>query len=513
MSVIITLAFSHFCHAYSPENYILYQFYIFLAFSAVLSIGGNLRIIAGIADTATTITMLVFIFCMILPVIHFFIFRVFCRSSSVQKQRGITTAFSLIIIMELFIFIQVRDFACFHSRANSPSETSRVGAPNIILIVLDTARAKNISVYGYERRTTPNLEDFAKDAVTFTNAISPSSWTLPSHASLFTGLLPSYHGAVWGKDEKMPAIPLDDSHLTLAEILASQGYKTGAVVANIAYLHPKYGLKQGFSYYKWGVRPDGLLTLAAMGRRFLESSRLTAFSRAYSLKTLFSADQILDFALKWLPRKNARPYFLFANFMDVHGTEALPAPFDQHFGTSRGLLRFQQDEKTGLYNLTEEDTKDATTWYDNEMFFLDHQLGNLIRALKQRGMYENSLIIITSDHGEAFGEHHLYGHGLRLYDELLRVPLIVKYPNSEKKGTVFHGGVQNIDVFAEILDKVSSERLEGIQGQPFSHISHPAVAEENACPALASKYPKAFGNEITAIYSLKYPGYKLISYF
>ncbi len=388
--------------------------------------------------------------------------------------------------------------------------------PNVALIVMDTSRAANMSLYGYQRPTTPNLEKLAKESTLFTNAISSAPWTLPSHATLFTGL-PSYlHFATYGKSETEPLVPLSQGYDTLAEILAANGYSTGAVVANTAVLSPRLGLNQGFSYHWWGCSSTQRLFFKAFLtglRGFFSKESIDHIERICGIARLNDAQRINLVSMDWLERhtKKNRPWFLFINYMETHGTYYLPAPYSHKFTTPPMPAWGERDPHTGTpTNLDPKHIERIRDWYDNEMAYLDHQIGLMIKALKARNLYTNTLIIITSDHGELMGEHGETGHGFWLYQELLHVPLLVKYPYTKNKGIVNNSYVQNSDIFAEILKVAGIVIPKDIYGQAFDEVNHKIFSEAYRVPASAKKWPERYDDDLKAIISKNHVSRKLI---
>jgi arylsulfatase A-like enzyme len=290
--------------------------------------------------------------------------------------------------------------------------------PDVILVVVDTLRAQNLSTLGYERDTTPNLTRFAADAITYEDAISTGTWTVPSHASMFTGLLPSYHGAERVAADRNLATPINPEVATLAEILRGHGYRTAAFVANSTYLSPSLGFARGFEKFS----PEEGLT-DAVGNR----------------------------ALDWLAG-SIRPTFLFLNVLDPHEPYEPPAPYDQSYPGKRDDLG---NKITELYwkgtELTPEVRQHFESLYDGEISYTDRALEGLFGRLRDLGRYDESLIILTSDHGELLGEHGLAGHGADPYQELVHVPLFVKMPDGADAGTRVERRVSTLGVFATIL--------------------------------------------------------------
>jgi arylsulfatase A-like enzyme len=285
------------------------------------------------------------------------------------------------------------------------------GRPNVLMIVLDTVRADHLAPYGYERVTTPGLDAFARRCATrYTDAYASSSWTLPSHASLFTGLYPSQHGANYCGAKKecgaAGAQPLRRDAPTLAERFAAHGYQTAAITANAHYVTQSFGLDRGFAHFddRWGANLNCLLLPQLAG--FLSHVGHSIYRRA---------DSITDLALAWIANRDVdRPFFLFVNYMDAH-TPHLPAPpYDAAFGGQQPLDPYAPPDSL------------SALLYDRELLFLDAHLSRLLGALEAHGLLDDTVITITSDHGEAFGEHGLWWHGRSLYDDALRVPLYVK---------------------------------------------------------------------------------------
>jgi arylsulfatase A-like enzyme len=313
--------------------------------------------------------------------------------------------------------------------------------PNIILIVLDTLRADHLSAYGYPHSTSPNLDQLAANAELYERAISPSTWTLPAHASIFTGLSLRQHGVRYraGSGEPARFVTLSTSLPTLAETLDRAGYSTAAFVANCWYLTPDVGLARGFSQYDATprsvafVRPAfGSLISALMPERY------AAFIRPFH-----SAAEINTAALAWIDRDHQAPFFLFLNYMEMHWPYAAPPPYRDAFPASRGTIsdfqvpwdpyqRLTDAVQNHGHRITPTEKEELESSYDAALAHLDHELGTFFDGLEQRGLYDRSVIIVTSDHGELFGEHGLIGHGGDPYEGVTHVPLLIRYPHAEE---------------------------------------------------------------------------------
>jgi len=294
--------------------------------------------------------------------------------------------------------------------------------PNIVLIVMDTVRADHLSCYGYARPTTPNLDRLAARGVRFENAIAPSSWTLPAIASIFTGLLPHQHGANWGN-------ALAAGPWTLAKILQAKGYETAGFNANPFYGLAGWRLNEGFDFYvdeSYSVRHNLAVTFAGQSVLHALYNRLIRYDQ-FDHRT--AADVNGD-VTRWVEHRDpSQPFFLFINYMDAHRPYLPPSPYDRRFGRmSRSLLatvsaNLKDGHPPRRYSAQEQ--TELIDGYDNSLAYLDAQIGDLLGFLARQPDSDKTIVIVTADHGEGFGEHGTYDHGWNLYNEVLRVPLIV----------------------------------------------------------------------------------------
>lgn len=329
-----------------------------------------------------------------------------------------------------------------------PTESRATARPNIILMALDTVRADHLSAYDYHRPTTPNLAALAQDAEVYDLAISTSSWTLPAHASMLTGELPSTHGAHFIEaatsreiEEALKndgaalvdvvAYRLAEERVTLAEILGAHGYSTAAVVSNAGPLQRAFQLCQGFDYYDdrtaYALRSVDPRLKTPAGTLFRIAREWWAPVTTEAART---APEINRDIIAWLDRNPPQPFFLFLNYNDAH------TPYTPRVGPDLGPL----DPPTGLGNEWRSpvypDYRDKLETYDSELVYLDHHIGKLFDELKRRNLYDNTLIIVTADHGEAFGEHDCFEHGKSLYQPEVWVPLIIRYPGDRQRGRI-----------------------------------------------------------------------------
>jgi arylsulfatase A-like enzyme len=353
----------------------------------------------------------------------------------------------------------------------------------VILIVLDTVRADHLSNYGYRRQNNKNLDEFARDALVFENCIAPAPWTLPSHASLFTGLYPTEHGAHgdlnreadWGPE----SMPVSKDCVTLAEIFKQNGYKTTAVVSNYGIVSKDFQFDQGFDAF------DSAPNIGDVCRQHLFRPIVHGFSLLTNLNSSIispyrPAEAITAKSLRSVGENGSSSFFLFINYMDAHLPHSPPPPYNKWFITKKfpQLYRSEMIFRKTILNRFNRKAGDefSISQYDGSIAYLDDQLGKFIEQLKRWGLYDASLIIVTSDHGELFGEHGFYNHRGPMYQELMHIPLLIKFPFSTKVGRE-KKTIQLTDVFATILSSSGLPIPENVSGKPFGNSSSPAVGE------------------------------------
>ena len=358
-----------------------------------------------------------------------------------------TTAAGLAVLLAL-LAVTMRAGHARPAQLGPSSSPPATEAPNVLLIVLDTVRSANLSVYGYDRPTTPGLERLARQATVFDRAIATSSWTLPSHASMFTGQSADDSSVSW-------RAPLPRGATTLAEQLRDAGGATAGFVSNLMYASRESGLERGFSEYDdYQVSWPTILRHASFFRMNAKSALPQARSPGSVWKALIEshiapdsampadvfrpADQVAAQFLEWQAGLGNRRFFAFLNFFDAHGPYRSPDAY---------VAKFARGKPTGPIDR-----------YDAAIAWLDHVVGQILDSLQQRGVLDRTIVIVTSDHGDHFGEHGLKGHANSLYLPLLHVPLILRYPASVPGGVRVGTLVSLRDVPATILE------LAGIHG-------------------------------------------------
>jgi arylsulfatase A-like enzyme len=336
--------------------------------------------------------------------------------------------------------------------------TPTPGAPNILLIVLDAARADALSSYGYERPTTPHIDALAREGVLFETAIATAPWTLPSHVTLLSG---RYQFAD-GSGSAFLRLPMEDDFPVIAEAFGAMGYESAGFVANFFFTGWDTQLDRGFIRYRDHPRTfEQTLRSSTFGqtamarglygnrspdsiRRVIARSDFTVPPQAHHAAK--NAAQVTDEFLQWMETRAPRPFFAFLNYYDAHKPYQSPPPFNTRFSGKPG----DRDR------------------YDGALAFADAEVGRLLRALKERNALDSTLVIVTSDHGELFGEHGFYEHTSNLYYSLLRVPLILRWPGHVPAGRRIATAVSIRDVSATIAGLLGSPELAGFPGTSLS---------------------------------------------
>ena len=298
--------------------------------------------------------------------------------------------------------------AALHARSNSP---------NVLLIIMDAVGANHLSSYGYNRVTSPYLTEFASQGVLFEKAVAPSSWTLPSHASMLTGRLPTEHHAGeydWRLDGRFP---------TLAEAFQKNGYRTAAFSGNTLMFNRRVGLSRGYIHFEDGSLLERLLQ-TTLGERI--QTRLVRANIIDNLAGRQDARQISDDALRWM-RHGSAPFFVTVNYFDAHEPLLPPAAYFHRFSTRAAPLPGQYNWPEDV-QLSPREVKAEVDAYDASIAYIDAQISAFMAQLEAAGLLKNTIVVITSDHGQEFQEHGFMFHSKALYWELVHAPLIITWP-------------------------------------------------------------------------------------
>ena len=338
----------------------------------------------------------------------------------------------ILVYFSLFLLIVILGYYWFFLRQaqeEAPSQKSfeslqtllepvDIENMNIILFTIDTLRADHLECYGYDGVQTPRINQLAREGVLFEHNIVQAPLTLPSHASIFTGTYPLYHGI---RDNG--GFYLDQTHITLAEAMKVQGYTTAAFVAAFV-LDSKWGLDQGFDHY-------------------YDNFDLTKYKRISLDSVQRRGDEVLAEVYRWLGENKQRKFFAWIHLYDPHTPYDPPEPYKSLYGGKR-------------YSL-----------YDGEIAYVDQLMGEFRDYMEEKGLWERTLIIFTADHGESLGEHKESAHGFFIYDSDVRVPLIVRFPGGKLAGSTITNQVRSIDIMPTILNAVGGEIPETVQGESF----------------------------------------------
>lgn len=409
--------------------------------------------------------------------------------------------------------------------------------PNVILIILDTARAQSFSCYGYNRETTPNIDRISQEGTLFENTISPSPWTLPAHASIFTGMFPSRHGC----HEKHKF--LNGNLPTLPEILKNIGYRTIGI-SNNSWISRNFGLDRGFDLFikLWQIiqYETDLSDASAKGKdKYKRAMGLVmkgnpfvnivngVYGKYFWRRYDYGARRINKTVKKLLHDELARsenPFFIFINYLEPHLFYRAPEPFFGMFLaeniSKKEALSINQDAwgyMGEIVPMTETDFEVLRALYDAELFYLDYRIGEVYECLKEMALLDNTLLIITSDHGENIGEHNLMDHQYSLYDTLLKVPFIMRFPGIFEGGKRIGNIVQTTDIVPTIMELLSlkDQRLLGeVQGESLLKDKNKRfamseyIAPQPSIEEISKRYPAGnfskYNESLTSMRSLEW---------
>lgn len=368
--------------------------------------------------------------------------------------------------------------AALHPRPNSP---------DVLLIIMDAVGANHLSTYGYARDTSPHLSEFASHSLLFEKAVAPSSWTLPSHASIFTGRLPSEHHA-GAYDWR-----LDGRFSTLAEEFQKNGYRTAAFSGNTLLFNRRVGLGRGYIHFEDGSLLERLLQ-TTLGERI--QTRLVRANIIDNLAGRQDAREISQDALRWI-RHGATPFFVTINYFDAHEPLLPPPSYFHRFSARQSALRGQYNWPEDV-QLRASEIKDEVDAYDACIAYVDEQISVLMRRLDTAGLLKNTIVVITSDHGQEFQEHGFMFHGKGLYWNLLHAPLLISWPGHLAGGERIPTPVALQSLPATLL------RMAGIATDPFPG---PSLTDLWTTPDAAQTWPAPVSELAEMGSSPRFPSY------
>jgi arylsulfatase A-like enzyme len=424
------------------------------------------------------------------------------RATAQAISKGLLWVSGLALIC--LVAVPVSD-ALAEWRALDSLPTISPNSPNVVLVIIDTLRADHLSVYGYERPTSPNIDQLAKQGVLFDDAISAASWTLPSHASMMTGTYAHvHHTDAVGKE-------LPSKLVTLASVLDNNGHRTAAFSANTFLFTREQGFGQGFTHFgDFFQSPADALSqvryIAGIDSFLIHHHWLKNFLGRQT------APDINRAALRWIDSSH-RPFFLTLNYLDVHDPYVPPQPWRHMFSSRMNPGGRIDIGENMIPNLSRAQVQDEMDAYDGGVAYADHELGLLIAALSQRGLLSNTLLVVTSDHGEAFGSHGLLDHANALYFSLIHVPLVFRWPGHIPGGVRVSRPVSTKDIGATILALIHS-RPNDFPGESLAALWD-GKADSNSWPLPISELAKmkispSFPDDYGALSSVVAPDLQLI---
>lgn len=300
--------------------------------------------------------------------------------------------------------------------------------PNVLLISIDSLRADHLGAYGYARQTSPNLDALSREGVVFENAVSTSTWTLPAHISMLTSLYPEVHGV------DRNSTRLGEEAILGSEVFQQGGFATGAVVSG-PFLGSYFGYAQGFDLY---------------------DDQTISFESDQASHRGVTSQGVHGRAVEWLRTRPDKPFFLFLHYWDVHYDYDPPPPFDTRFDPD------YQGEVNGRYgqihpDMDPRDLEHILALYDGEIAYVDSYLGRLFQFLRHQDLWDQTLILVTSDHGDEFFEHGVKGHRKNLHQVTLQVPLLVKLPWGRFAGSRVSSPVGIVDLAPTMLEVAGLE--------------------------------------------------------
>jgi arylsulfatase A-like enzyme len=408
-------------------------------------------------------------------------YKIFKNSGLAALVYDKTQRFSgkVVLVSSAVGILVITSFNFVTDRFSDPKSFFPSDRPNIILISLDTLGARHLSAYGYSKKTSPNMDAMAKEGVLFERAFSPSKWTLPAHMSMLTSTYPSVHQVI------SPERVLDGSFFTMAEILKEYGYYCGAFVdkGEFGHVGAGHGFDDGFDFYEhYPERFDKYEKLFVV-RHFFNFVEGTLLRLSFPI---MHSQKIANRVLTWLKHyKREKPFFLFLHSYDIHaeGVTKLPyvspPPYNsmhnpQYTGNYTGcgtsglcaslrLREIAREYRRDRNVISDQDLEYIISLYDGGISYVDNHIGKLLEGLKELKLEQNTLVIVTSDHGEEFMQHGQFLHG-QYYDEIVHVPLIMKLPGTLPENVRVKSVVGTIDILPTVLDLLNIEKIDQIQG-------------------------------------------------
>jgi arylsulfatase A-like enzyme len=349
--------------------------------------------------------------------------------------------------------------------AARPADTTR---PNVLMIIVDTLRPDHLSLYGYSRETDPRIKAFAQKGMVFNRMHAQAPMTRPSVATLLSSLYPGVHRSNDVGDF------LSQSITTLPEVLQEAGYTTFGISAN-ANVSPTFGYTQGFDeFIVWKQEDPVRLTLLGRTAEFVLGPTRLARILSERPTLIPEAQSITDTTLAWAKTQPKQPYFMYVHYIDPHYPYRPPAPYDRAFDHQKDAPKRRNgtvNPQTLVARDAQRDTVAKTLdQYDGEILYTDHHVGRLLDGLRDLGRLDNTIVIITADHGEEFFEHGQIGHGKSAYEEVLWIPFVMVWPGKIPAGSKTDQMVGLIDVMPTLLAAAGLDAPKLVQGTSFASL-------------------------------------------
>ena len=427
-------------------------------------------------------------------VLFFLLHRVVFSPLFSKKPFSALTRLSRGVPVYVAVFVVTYLISSGYGKLNVPPVGTQSGEaraalsnrPNVILIIVDTLRADRLSCYGYETRTSPNIDRLAADGYLFQNALAQASWTKSSIATVVTSLYPSSHGAI-GKPDQLP-----DQVVTLAEVMKEAGYYTAGLVDNVN-IAPVFNFDQGFDEYHY-LAPDHFFYAPESATQLMVYNQLRLIRERFLSKKTWvqfyyqDAVEVTDQAIAWFEGNTDKKFFLLLHYMDPHD------PFFPHPYTGEGYAR------VSMPSPPPDMAGKLSTVYDGEITYFDKELGRLLDWLEQNGLYDNTVVLLTADHGEEFFEHEGWWHGTTLYEEQIHIPLILKPEGGLDSALVITSLARSLDIPPTLLTLAGVDVPAVMQGQTLIDSTGAAAA---VIPFVYSEEDFE-GNVLKSVRDLKY---------
>lgn len=374
--------------------------------------------------------------------------------ASVQLPRAALIAVGALLLTCTVTLAATFEYSPVRAELQYSSLRSTVGpeAPNVVLVTIDTLRADHLSCYGYDRPTSPFLDEVARSGARFDEPVAAAAWTKPATGTILTGLYPSRHGALYhGSSLQIP-----EGEQTLAEAFREAGYATAGFVTN-PNIKRVFEFDRGFQEY-FDSPVEDTITLAAIRGSVFGGLVMRWARHQFNWKYENDVLQMNEHILSWLAKNRDQRFFLYLHYIDPHIPYSPPEPYKSQFTRERdGFPLFNERKREVGLDL-----------YDGEIRYVDEGLSHVADALREFGMWENTLFVVTSDHGEEFFEHGVLGHGFSLYQPVIRVPLLMTGPGVPE-GVVVRDPVPIVDLAATLVELAGLGRDRLGDGRSFAH--------------------------------------------